>query len=107
MSVLLVGCGDDEVEDEAIQATSPLEVRVQTLPFSGSNEYVNITAIDDSVTLEGIMLNRGNIKMNELDLKRLPHTLKYGESFAFPAFYNLREVQILTRDKGAWVFTVQ
>lgn len=67
--------------------------------FGDRMKVVRVTAVVDSVTVTGIMVDRGNCKnVSGRGVSRLPAQLGFGQSFEFmmPANCNVREVVIQT-----------
>lgn len=73
-------------------------------------ESIDITCLVDSITIEGLSINRKEIPAlfkitpDAEGIKRFPHSLTYGDVFAYPAKRGtVREVQVVT-DKGTYTF---
>jgi len=89
-------------------AECPIEVKVVQDRLAAG---IRITSIADTVTIQGIRVNRGNVKLlDEIPLvgikgSPLPVTLKFGQYAAYvtePA--PIREVEVQT-NMGNWKFT--
>lgn len=100
-TLLLSGCSDSE---------PAVNVEVQTLTdrsFMGgvTVPVVWFSAIADEVTVEDVIVNRGNCKMTAYAKSRFPHTLLYGQKAdaGFTAGCSVSEVEIVTNE-GSWTF---
>lgn len=97
-------------------AAKPLPVKVETsnLVHPAGTRYakVVVTALDDSVKVQNIDVNRGNCRINNykspFSTKEtiLPALLHYGQSVSV-SFYNdcVASEVVITTDKGAWRYT--
>lgn len=103
VAVGFVACGEKK---------SPIEVETFTenkMMWGGimyENYYVRVRAVDDSVTIQKIIVNRGNCGEYDMDIN-----IKFGETTRTKigdtgngcSLRNVKEVQVAT-DKGTWTF---
>lgn len=95
----LSGCEDEE---------SPVDILTQTRIvnnlFLGKNKMLTVktTSKVDAITINDIIVNKGNCKMIKL-AKVFPKKLKFGESVevGFPANCNALQVEVVTNN-GNW-----
>jgi hypothetical protein len=93
-------------------AECPVEVKVVPLTTSPLSFCVEITSITDTVTIQNIQANRGNVKFpaSRIDGKeQFPKTLKFGEQGIFipePNKIVIRELVVQT-NLGTWTFTIK
>ncbi|EME8538592.1 hypothetical protein V0N16_002790 [Salmonella enterica] len=86
---------------------NPIEVRLAENTAWGTMSMVNITSLTNSVTINDVVVNRGNCTLfvsNQLKQYR-QRTLKYGEQtkYGFNTDCNIREIVVKT-NQGDWVF---
>lgn len=97
-------------------AAQALPIKVETInkvhPYGAHYATVVVTARDDSVKVENIVVNRGNCTLSNERyvggrmVAALPATLRYGQSVSVSFWKECvaSEVDVST-DKGAWRFT--
>ena len=84
------------------KAPVELELSQKRTGFGDIWPYLTITSIVDSVTIQDVKLNRGNVTWTEAN--KFPKTLKFGRSIGGHFLATLKEVEVQT-DKGTWTFT--
>ena len=78
-------------------------IRVERVEPAPNYVRLRITSMVDAVTIQGVTVNRGNMKIYGLE-KELPKSLKFGEVwFVAPDGKTIIEVEVQT-DQGTWTF---
>lgn len=100
MALTLTACGlgsDLEFEVESyVTGTNLAGEEVGRLEITSKN--------DGAITIDEVILNRGNCETHDPIEKKLPKKLKFGESVKLviiPDRCKLQEVEIVTRDSGS------
>lgn len=80
----------------------PVEVQVETINDETHPYNVIVTSVTDSVTINDVIVNRGNAK--PLLSATKPATIKFGE-IVFEQWFSLapKEIEVQT-DMGNWTF---
>jgi hypothetical protein len=93
-SGLLTACSDPNIEISVYEREDPL--------FGIRYELLKIKALEDDVTIEEVVANRGDCRLQKVDL---PLTLAFGRSANINA-YNCDVVEVeVTTDGGTWTET--
>ena len=89
---------------------SKCPIEVSTEHYANNPNFaseVKVLSLVDSIVIQGVNVNRGNVKATYWITNPVPHTLKYGTAFmtrvAAPQ-QNIKEVEVQT-DQGSWTFT--
>lgn len=97
------GSGGSSLSKQASKCPIELEI---------DRHRVLVTSLVDTVTIQNIQLNRGNVKLSdglfEEEANTLPRTIKFGETTKFYAYLSnnsIREVVVQT-NMGTWTFTL-
>jgi hypothetical protein len=75
----------------------PVQIGIRALP---SYEVITVTSMVDTITIEDIIINRGNCPLKTEG--KLPVKLKFGETFTIPLFSCSAIEIIANTDKGKW-----
>jgi len=88
---LLSACSDPDIEISIYEKHDPL--------FGIRYELLKIKAIEDDVTIEEVVANRGDCRLQKI---KLPRKLSFGQSLSLGAYEcDVIEVQVRT-DSGTW-----
>lgn len=100
----------EEAPQEVTAATEPgfelAAATTQNPVFNFSFGQITIKAISDEVAIQSIEINRGNCTTDDVSKKRLPATLKFGQSTIINsnAGCDVTEV-VVAASTGSWTFS--
>lgn len=99
LSCLLCACGDAE---------PPVKVEAFNMPgmFGTTYPKVEVTATDDDVAIEKVVINRGNCTAYRSATSSIPANLKFGQSVTVTSAANCKLTEVSVIANGdTWSFS--